>query len=181
MDKAKKLIQNSFLVAIIFSFMSCSQMSRNNVSEGKLEIEDGVVNGTIVSDILKFNRRSWHFDFTLSFDLLWTKMEQNSTYKAWLSERERKYIDECQHFYIVFMYEKNNDFIGVSDFKDQMRQYPVKFVGLQGFKKHIKLHGEYIDHSLQLYKLEGMCVEKGRFINKLTIRFPNFPQAQVFN
>lgn len=128
---------------------------------------------------MNFNRRSWYFDFTLVFDVLWVDLKKQENFSKWLSTEESKYIQECDKLYLTLMYEKSPGPLKKSKFKELVDKTGAKFVELAGFKEHFKSHGEYVDHLFQSYELKGLCYYKDSK-EKLDISFANFPSTIVF-
>lgn len=142
---------------IFFFSLSCSTyQSTNFIKEGTFLLKDGAY-GHSWNGELKFKRVSWYQQATLMFDFLIAELNPSSPYQAWLSADMLENKKKCQRFYIVLDYSLESDHPGYSHIDQQFRVALFEKIHLPLFESNIKMHPQYVENSMRLYRLYGLC------------------------
>jgi hypothetical protein len=166
----------SFLV--LFFLLSCSSLNKNMTKSGELSLKGGVFHNQSWSESLVFSRNSWFKELTLIFELLSTRIDKRSPFYQWLSETEKRSIANCEDSLVVVTYAQDPDRISRAMFIEQLKGLGYERFSLVNFGRHLKMHPHYETLSLQLYQVDGLCLEKDRG-EKLTVRFPGFKEVNL--
>lgn len=161
----------SFIVLV--ACLSCSNLSKNLVSEGSFLLEGGVYKDKKWNDNLVFKRVSWYQELTLLYDVIMARVDESSPFYLWFSEHEKRTITECDDFYVSLNYALDPDKISQGMFRAEMEKAGYDEFLLPRFASYLKLHPDFERLALKLYSIYGYCRHK-ESKGEIKIHFPGF-------
>lgn len=166
------------LSILILAITSCTNLSKNMVTDGDFTIRSGRVGNYKWDDRLVFHRASWYHELTLLFDFMYVKIEEKSPFYNWFSLEEKKRISECQEKILVLSYAMDSERISQVQFKNILRNYGLEDYSVPNFQKALKTHPDFEKLSLSLYKVDLFC-SKQKLSSDIFITFPNFSEYKL--
>lgn len=166
------------LILITLLFCSCSNLSKNFVRQGQLEMRAGKVNDQQWEDDLVFKRYSWYRELTLVYDVLIYKVDQNSPWYNWFSKAEREAMAECKESFVVLSYTWDEDKINKKEMIGQFKTLGYSRFALREYGRNIRMHPDYEALRLQLYKVDGICRESFQK-RPLVLSLPGFKSKEL--
>ena len=168
-----------FLFLILFSSLNCSHFSKNQVKRSSFTVSGGRSAHESWSDALKFKRISWYREWSLVFDLFYTRLEENSPFYGWISPAEKNFLDKCQDHYIVMTYHPSSSVISHAFFLDGAARVGYERIFLNEFDKQLRMHPGLTFFSLPLYKIHALCRSGGSGGKALALDFPGFNRVEL--
>jgi len=160
------------LISLFFIF-ACSTLDKNLVKADKYYVNGGVYKNLKWEDDLEFNRVSWFKELTLSFDLLYAKVPEESPFYNWFSKSERDMMKTCVDHKVVLTYAWDPMTISREQFFADMEEQGYERLSLPDFHTHVKMHPNFARFNIYLYKTHLLCRKK-LMGKSLTISFPGF-------
>lgn len=158
--------------------ISCANLSKNTVEEGKLPLKNGTFADKVWKEDLIFQRYSWYHELTLSFDLMLAQIAPQSSFNFWFSKDELETLDKCSDSRVVLAYSMNTKEIPYSSLYEQIDRAGYTRVELHEFKKHLLGHPDSNQNGFRLYHIFGIC-KKTKDLKPLIINFPGFLEKSI--
>jgi hypothetical protein len=172
-------IKQSILPLLLGIFLiSCSNLTKNNVEEGKLVIKNGTFSDKTWNEDLVFKRSSWYHELTLNFDFLTTQFSPQSSFNFWFSKSELDTIIKCEDARVVLAYSMDTKEIPYSALYQQLENSGYTRFDVPEFKKQLLAHPDAQLNGLRLYHIFGIC-KKSKDIKPLIINFPGFLEKTI--
>lgn len=169
-------INQSWLLLLVGIFViSCSNLSKNTVDEGRFLLRNGTFADKVWKEDLIFQRNSWYHELTLSFDLMTAHVPPQSSFNFWFSKDELDSIVKCSDFRVVLAYSMDTKEIPYSSLYAQLEGAGYTRFDLLEFKKHIMAHPDAQLNGLRLYHIFGIC-KKEKDLKPLIINFPGYSE-----
>lgn len=166
------------LTAILLLTFLCScatsNMSKNSTQEGSFILNGGRHGTTSWNDTLQFQHLSWYKELAMLFDIHVTRLDKNSPFMSWLSEKERENAESCKDFLVTISYSLDSKRISQMMFMDEMKRQGFSRVSLNSFYSYLKLHPDFESSTLQLYDVYGLCGTQKANPEGITVEFPSF-------
>lgn len=81
---------------------------------------------------------------------------------------------------MFFVYALDSDKISTRELDEQMSNNGYSLMNLADFKRHLKLHPQYIENSPQLYKIQGYYKKKeSASSKKMKLNFPGYQTVVI--
>ena len=157
----KKLIP---LIMILFYGCSVNyaNLSTNNVQQSEMVLKGGVAGGEEWRDLFVFKRLSWYHELTLFYDFIYARVDKESKFFNWFSQREKDLFATCEDFLVTLNYAIDESKISRRDVSIQLEAFGYKEISLNQFDKNLKLHPDFESLSFKHYKVTGYCQDKVR-------------------
>ncbi|MDD0853924.1 hypothetical protein HBN50_12500 [Halobacteriovorax sp. GB3] len=168
-------------LGLLFSLLfliSCTNLSKNIIKEGEFTLKRGVYKTSQWDESLEFKRISWFHELTLQFDLLITKLDDDTRFRKWLSPSEKALLADCRDHYLVLSYHLDSDKISKRMLFSDMERQGYKEYLLPNFQRNIKLHPDFELLSLQLYSLNLLCSKEEKS-KDLSVTFPGYKSVNL--
>lgn len=167
-------INRSWLLLLMGIFIiSCSNLSKNYVSDGKLLLRNGTFAEKMWKEDLVFQRNSWFHELSLSFDFIMSRVPPQSSFNFWFSKDELDTIVKCSDFRVVLAYSMDTKEIPYSSLYGQLEAAGFTRFELPEFKKQILAHPDAQLNGFRLYHIFGIC-KKQHDLKPLIINFPGY-------
>lgn len=173
-----KINQSWILVVVGFLAISCSNLSKNNVEEGKLLLRNGTFADKAWKEDLVFKRHSWYHELTLSFDLMMASIPPQSSFNFWFSKQELDTLVQCADSRVVMAYSMDTKEIPYSTLYEQIENSGFTRFELLEFKKHLFAHPDAQLNGFRLYHIFGIC-KKTKDLKPLIINFPGYLEKLI--
>ncbi len=147
-------------------------------SKGQFVLKNGVFADRTWTEHWTFDRYSWYQEMSLFYDLIIAQIPPQSSFNFWFSEAELKDINSCVDFRVAMIYTLDSKKISHTQFYEQMEFANYQRVDLSNFKKHLQLHPDSTEHSLQLYQIYGFC-KKTKDRRQIVVNFPGFVETLI--
>jgi len=170
-----KIIFFGILVLQMSFINSCSVITKNTARETTLLIHGGQYDKSQWDDDLIFQRVSWYQEFNLLADVLWIKAPEGP-FAAWFGKNELKEIESCPVFFIFIHYTNPYKKVSVGQIKSQITENGGKFVSLGHFSENLVQHPQFIENSLGVYKIEGLCMQNS---DGVTVQIPGQQSKRI--
>jgi hypothetical protein len=170
-----------FLLGLTLSLLigGCASSTKNFVSKDELFFKGGVYKTKEWrKEGLTFKRYSWYQDMSLLYDVLVSPIEKTSPFYSWLNESEKKWAGSCEEFYITLSYALDSKKISHIMFQNAYKQAGFEKVLLSNYSDHMRLHPKFVDHSLHLYSIYGLCRKAGAG-EPFKVAFPSFKEITL--
>ena len=146
-----------FLLLILLFSLGCSHFSKNQVKRSSFTVSGGRSFDGSWGDALRFKRISWYREWSLVFDLFYTRLKPDSPFYGWISREEKSFLDKCQDYYIVMAYHPSSSVVSESFFLDRASRFGYERVFLNEFDKQLRMHPGMTFFSLPLYNIHALC------------------------
>lgn len=163
---------------IVLSAVSCSNLSKNHVRDGKFIVRNGTFADKRWDENLEFRRISWYHELTLQFDFMMTSLTPQSSFNFWFSQAELVDAQNCDDFRVALAYSLDTRSIPYSQLNEQLERSGFKKVELLEFKKHLLQHPDSEMNSTRLYQVYGLC-RSSKDAKPLTLNFPGFNETTL--
>lgn len=167
----KKIV---ILFIYCLSICSCSSLSKNMVKSGKLILRGGTES---LNQDLVFKRYSWYQELTLNFDILITDLLKTDEFYQVFTSNEKDILKQCESVYIAFSYEQDAARLSRAHFLATLQALGAEEVVTSEFQKEMKMHPDFIEESLQLYRFHTLCFKKKNL--SFQMKFPGFPEQKI--
>jgi hypothetical protein len=174
-------MKSSLPILFILLISSCANWSKNFVKEGSLSFRGGIYQETRWSDHLTFKRTSWFQEMTLIYEVMLSDFSLSSPFSAWLSDSERRQIDDCASFKLALLYASDSGKASNAEFFSQMKAQGYERLQIQEFASHLRMHPDYERLALHLYRPYGLCRSHGvpPLQGRLRVNFPGFREVKL--
>ena len=170
----------SILVLLTVLLLSdCSHLSKNQVKRSSLGLKGGRSATASWSDSLSFKRISWYREWSLVFDLFYTRLRPDSPFYAWVSQEERALLNQCTEHYIVMTYHSRSGVISGANFLEGAERAGYQRVFLDGFDKQLRMHPGLMMLSLPLYNIYALCRSGSKDSKGLALDLPGFNRVEL--
>jgi hypothetical protein len=173
-----KVKQSWSLLLMVIITLSCSNLSKNNVQEGKLVLKNGVFADKSWKEDLVFQRNSWFHELTLSFDLMLSPFSPQSSFNFWFSKDELDTIIKCADARVAMAYSLDTKDIPYSALYEQLEKSGFTRFELIEFKKQILAHPDAPLNGFRLYHIFGIC-KKTEDAKPLIINLPGYLEKKI--
>jgi len=167
-------IITTIMLAFFLSACATSNMSKNTTKDGNFILNGGRSGEKIWTEALIFEHLSWYKELALLFDVYVTRLDRNSPFASWLSERELENLESCKDFLITVSYSLDPKRISSLMFLEEMKKQGFTRISLNSFNSYLKLHPDYESSTLQLYEVYGLCGTHKVKPEGISIQFPSF-------
>jgi hypothetical protein len=158
--------------------ISCSNLSKNTVEEGRLLLRNGVYTDKAWKEDLVFQRTSWYRELTLSFDLMLAQVFPQSSFNFWFSKDELDTFVKCADARVVVAYSMDTKEIPYSSLYEQIEKSGFTRFDLPEFKKHLLAHPDSQINGFHLYHVFGIC-KKNKDLRPLIMNFPGYLEKRI--
>lgn len=151
-----------------------SNMSKNTTKQGNFVLNGGKAGDKTWSDSLIFKRQSWYKELALLFDVQLARLDSDSPFLAWFSDKEKENYNECKDFIIAISYTLDSKRISQPMFIEEMKKQGFSRVSLNTFHSYLRLHPDFESFSLTNYEVYGLCGNQKARPEGISIQFPSF-------
>ena len=144
-------------LVIIFCCLSCGNLSKNMIKQGKTEMRGGTKGSQTWNSDLVFSRYSWYQELTMVFDLLLARVDNTSPFYAWFSQSEKETFSKCADAMVSMTYALDQKKVSHQSFMIEMEKNGYNQLLVPGFESFLKLHPDFNKYSFSLYKVHGYC------------------------
>ena len=169
----------SLLPFILLFFLSCSHFSKNQVKRSSFSISGGRSASGSWGDTLNFKRISWYREWSLVFDLFYTRLDATSPFYGWISKEEKDFLNKCRDYYIVMTYHPLSGVISDAFFLDRAERFGYERIFLDEFDKQLRMHPGLTFFSLSLYNVYALCRMGQGSSKALALDIPGFNQVEL--
>lgn len=166
------------LVIMAILLISCSNLSKNNVQEGRLILKNGVFANKMWNEDLVFQRNSWFHELSMSFDLMLAPFSALSSFNFWFSKDELDRVLKCADSRIVLAYSLDTKEIPYSTLYEQLEKSGYTRFELFEYQKYLLAHPDAQLNGLRLYHVFGIC-KKEADSKPLIINFPGYLEKMI--
>lgn len=171
-------IMKFLIVLMFFLIASCSNLSKNMVSEGDFSIRSGMIGNFKWDTSLEFKRISWHHELNLLYDVMYVNIDETNKFYNWFSSDEKRRIFECNKKLLVISYALDSERISHPMFKNILKDHGYESYSTPNFARALKTHPDYERNALSLYKVDLFC-HKTTVSDDIYIGFPNFREVKL--
>ncbi|OIQ19099.1 MAG: hypothetical protein BM556_07390 [Bacteriovorax sp. MedPE-SWde] len=170
---------NKFILLVsIAALTSCASLNKNMTKVGTAKIRGGIYKNTKWDSSLEFKRVSWFQELTMLYDVIYTEIPEESSFRTWFSRDERRRLKDCGQVFLSMNYSYTSEKISHSLFKAQMRDHRYEHVVAPDFTRSLKMHPDFQQLSLSLHKVNLYC-RKNKLEDPIFINFPNFEELKL--
>ena len=174
------MLSKSILVLLTVSLLwGCSHLSKNQVKRSSLGLKGGRSGVTSWSDSLRFKRISWYREWSLVFDLFYTRLTPDSPFYGWMSPEEKDLLAQCTEHYIVMTYHSRSSVVSSAALLEGAARIGYQKVFLDGFDKQLRMHPGLMGLSLPLYVIHALCRSGPEAGGKLAMDLPGFNRVEL--
>lgn len=173
-----KIKQSWILILVSLLSISCSNLSKNTVEEGRLLLKNGTFADKVWKEDLVLKRDSWYHELTLAFDLMLGTISPQSSFNFWFSKDELDNIIKCADFRVAMAYSMDTKEIAYSALYEQIEKAGFTRFEIPEFKKQILAHPDAQLYGFRLYHIFGIC-KKVQDLKPLIINFPGYSEKLI--
>lgn len=173
-----KINRSLLLLLVGLLVISCSNLSKNSVEEGRLVLKNGTFTDKYWKEDLVFERSSWYHELTLAFDFMQVQIAPQSSFNFWFSKNELDIISKCADSRVVMAYSLDTKAIAYSSLYEQVEKSGFTRFDLPEFKKHLLAHPDAELNGFRLYHIFGIC-KKTKDLKPLIINFPGYLEESI--
>lgn len=173
-----KINQSLLLLIIGMLAISCSNLSKNTVEEGRLVVKNGTFTDKVWNEDLVFQRASWYHELTLAFDIMQVHIPAQSSFNFWFSKDELDMLSKCADSRVMMAYSMDTKEIAYSSLYEQVEKSGFTRFDLPEFKKHLLAHPDAQQYGFRLYHIFGIC-KKTKDLKPLIINFPGYLEKTI--
>lgn len=170
----------SALLVLVFLISSCANLSKNLILKEDFSIRGGKFANQTWDETLKFDRTSWYAELTLIYDLLLTRIDEQSPFWRWLSVAEKQSLGACRKQYIAMAYAQDSKKVSHTMFKNFAKEAGYSSIALPQFSNYMILHPDFNQNSFHLYRVFGLCLDDpSPKRENIALQFPNFTEVFI--
>ena len=154
--------------------LSCSNLSSNRAVEGEFYLREGKIGEHRWDKALIFKKISWYTEMTLLYDILYTKLPEDSPFWHLFSDDEKKDLKGCSESFVVMSYELDPERMSDAQVENFVEQASFEKMALASFRETLATHPDFRRHFLHRYDIYALCRRDGGSSGGILLNFPHF-------